>query len=221
MIWFVIVSIIYLFFNYLRILTGFDTKYYIINQFFIHSLKVIGYSVVAFPQPRFYGCFDLKFPSYFYLYIALCLPYLILSIRRFQSIIKMIKGMTKGNAKPEKLTTNGPFAECRHPLYGTIFLMSLSGALATGAYLSVITYIIFLLECYYGAKREEDEQLVPLFKHDYVKYRNKVTNMFFNSQQKILLKIYLLLLLFFIGFTFYKKNIFCEKLGLCGELFNF
>ncbi|KAJ6234540.1 protein-s-isoprenylcysteine o-methyltransferase [Anaeramoeba flamelloides] len=205
MILIIIFSIIYPVLNYLRIVTGFKPEYNKLNRLCITLLMIVGYSMPFLPQPRIYAFFDFKFPSLFYLLLAVGIPFFLISIQRFRKALKIIHGMTKGNAQPITLTTHGFFAECRHPFYGSAFQLSLAGSILTGTYIPLIPIILYLIQSYYGAKREEDEQLVPLFKEDYVKYRNRVQSMFFDSKQKTYLPIILIVYFALIGFTFFKN----------------
>lgn len=73
--------------------------------------------------------------------------------------------------KDQELTTRGPYAYLRHPLWTGSFLVLLGLALAGGQWYFVVGLPLLFLAVYIPAAREEEKKLVDLFGDAYRSYR--------------------------------------------------
>ncbi len=79
--------------------------------------------------------------------------------------------------KLEKLTTSGPYAFVRHPLYlGTMFLIIGFIIMLKLSYLGIL-FLIFMAAIYYRTIKKEEEMLAQKFKELYFDYKEKVPAM--------------------------------------------
>lgn len=76
--------------------------------------------------------------------------------------------------KMEKLTTSGPYAFVRHPLYiGTLFIAIGFAIMLRTSYAGVL-FITITAIIYYRTIQKEEEMLQNKFKDVYISYKNKV-----------------------------------------------
>lgn len=76
--------------------------------------------------------------------------------------------------KSEKLTTSGPYAFVRHPLYlGTMFL-AIGFIIMLKLYYAGILFFIVIASVYYKTIKKEEVMLEQKFKDLYVNYKKKV-----------------------------------------------
>lgn len=76
--------------------------------------------------------------------------------------------------KDESLTTTGPYAYARHPLYLGSFLIGIGLALAGGHWIWPVAVVTYFVVVYSPTLREEAERLTELFGHRYVHYATRV-----------------------------------------------
>src|SRR5947209_10968920 len=76
--------------------------------------------------------------------------------------------------KNMKLTTTGPYAHTRNPLYLGTFIMGGGVALASGAWWFAVIYVALYLLIYVPVMIAEAETLGQLFAGEYPDYRRKV-----------------------------------------------
>jgi len=76
--------------------------------------------------------------------------------------------------KDESLTTSGPYAVVRHPLYLGSFLIGIGLALGGGHWAWPAAVVVFFAIVYPPTVREEAERLTELFGHAYVRYAARV-----------------------------------------------
>lgn len=76
--------------------------------------------------------------------------------------------------KMEELTTSGPYAHTRNPLYLGTFLLGVGVAVGGGAMWFVGLFAAFYLMIYVPVMLAEAETLGELFKDDYAKYSEQV-----------------------------------------------
>jgi len=76
--------------------------------------------------------------------------------------------------KDESLTTSGPYAHVRHPLYLGSFLIGIGLALGGGHWVWPAAVVVFFAIVYPPTVREEAERLTGLFGHAYVRYAARV-----------------------------------------------
>jgi hypothetical protein len=87
----------------------------------------------------------------------------------------LVRGWAAGTIrKDEALTTTGPYAHTRHPLYFGSFLIAIGLALAGGHWLWPMMVVAYFMLVYRPTVREEAERLTELFGHRYVHYAAKV-----------------------------------------------
>lgn len=72
------------------------------------------------------------------------------------------------------LTTAGPYAFVRNPLYVGNFLMGLGFCLFVPDLILSLIYVILFSFLYIGTMNKEEALLTDLFKEEYVEYKNKV-----------------------------------------------
>lgn len=76
--------------------------------------------------------------------------------------------------KIEKLSQNGPYLLCRHPLYFGNFLAGISFCLISNFWYSYFIFIILFLIFYCPMILEEEKFLKERFREEYLDYRRKV-----------------------------------------------
>lgn len=87
----------------------------------------------------------------------------------------LLRGWAAGTIrKDEALTTSGPYAHLRHPLYVGSFLIGTGLALGGGHWAWVVLVILFFLVIYRGTVAEESERLARLFGSRYEEYATHV-----------------------------------------------
>src|SRR6185503_12671134 len=76
--------------------------------------------------------------------------------------------------KNRELTTAGPYAHTRNPLYLGTFLLGTGVALSTGALWFVAVFVLFYLLIYGPVMSAEAKTMTDLFPHEYEDYRREV-----------------------------------------------
>lgn len=76
--------------------------------------------------------------------------------------------------KDDTLTTTGPYAHTRNPLYVGSFLLGLGVTLAGGNWLFVAAFLLFFFTVYTATIRREAEYLAERYGDAYVDYANNV-----------------------------------------------
>ena len=114
----------------------------------------------------------------------LAVPFLVLARPRpellgvgalLASLGLLLRGWAAGVIrKDEVLTTAGPYAHLRHPLYAGSFLIGIGLGVAGGHWAWAILVIVFFLATYRGAIEEEGERLGRLFGSRYREYSEQV-----------------------------------------------
>jgi hypothetical protein len=76
--------------------------------------------------------------------------------------------------KMDKLTTSGPYALVRHPLYvGTMFI-AVGFVIMLKSYYAGAFFIAFMLFSYWRTMKKEEVMLEEKFKEEYLEYKKKV-----------------------------------------------
>jgi len=75
--------------------------------------------------------------------------------------------------KSEKLTTSGPYAFVRHPLYIGTFLLVLGFIIMLKIYYVGTLFLLILVGIYYRTSKKEEQLLGGKFKQQYIEYKNK------------------------------------------------
>ncbi|MBF0478048.1 MAG: isoprenylcysteine carboxylmethyltransferase family protein [Candidatus Omnitrophica bacterium] len=76
--------------------------------------------------------------------------------------------------KLEKLTTSGPYAHIRHPLYFGTSLVLIGFIIMLKMYLVGILFFIVVVSVYFRTIKQEEQMLEDKFKDDYLDYKKKV-----------------------------------------------
>ncbi len=80
--------------------------------------------------------------------------------------------------KDRKLTTTGPYAHTRNPLYLGTFLLGLGVTVAGGHWAFVVVFVVFFWAIYGKTIRGERDLLTELFGDDYREYARNVPLLF-------------------------------------------
>lgn len=80
--------------------------------------------------------------------------------------------------KNKVLSTGGPYAYTRNPLYLGTFLLGLGVATASGQPLLVAAFLLFFVLVYTETIKREEDRLASLFGADYEAYRARVPRLF-------------------------------------------
>ncbi len=80
--------------------------------------------------------------------------------------------------KMDKLTTSGPYAFLRHPLYAGTFLVAAGLAIMLMNVYLAIPFILLLGSVYYRTIRKEEQMLEVKFKEDFLRYKKEVPALF-------------------------------------------
>ncbi len=80
--------------------------------------------------------------------------------------------------KSKELTTAGPYAFLRHPLYLGNFLIGLGFAIISHNLLIFTYFLLGFPLFYYFAIKEEESELLKKFKEDFIEYKNKMPAFF-------------------------------------------
>ncbi|MEX2049559.1 MAG: isoprenylcysteine carboxylmethyltransferase family protein [Gemmatimonadota bacterium] len=99
------------------------------------------------------------------LFVGVCLTVLGLGVRAWAA------GTIR---KDEALTTTGPYAYARHPLYLGSFLIGIGLGIAGGHWIWPVGVATYFALVYSPTIREEAERLTELFGHRYVHYARRV-----------------------------------------------
>jgi len=87
----------------------------------------------------------------------------------------LLRGWSAGSIrKDEALTTSGPYAHLRHPLYVGSFLIGMGLAVAGGHWIWSVLVIVFFASVYRPSIAAERERLTRLFGADYLEYARAV-----------------------------------------------
>ncbi|MBU2540877.1 MAG: isoprenylcysteine carboxylmethyltransferase family protein [Candidatus Omnitrophica bacterium] len=76
--------------------------------------------------------------------------------------------------KLEKLTTSGPYAFVRHPLYLGTILLVLGFIIMLKIYYLGTLFFLIIIGVYYRTIKKEEQMLEQKFKHRYIDYKNKI-----------------------------------------------
>jgi len=76
--------------------------------------------------------------------------------------------------KLEKLTTSGPYAFVRHPLYLGTMLLTLGFIIMLRIYYVGTLFLLIMIGVYYQTIKKEEQMLEQKFKHQYINYKNKI-----------------------------------------------
>ena len=76
--------------------------------------------------------------------------------------------------KNERVTTGGPYAICRHPLYLGSFLFGLGGMLAIKVWWLLAVYLAGFFAFYYPTMRAEEAYMQTTFGGEFEDYRRQV-----------------------------------------------
>lgn len=76
--------------------------------------------------------------------------------------------------KNQELTTTGPYAHTRNPLYLGTFVMALGVAVATASWWFTVVFVALYLLIYIPVMAAEAEMLDKLFPAEYASYRSRV-----------------------------------------------
>lgn len=79
--------------------------------------------------------------------------------------------------KLDKLTTSGPYAYIRHPLYLGTTLLFIGFVMMLKAYYIGILFIIIMVGVYYRTIKKEEAMLEEKFKDEFIRYKKKVSAM--------------------------------------------
>ncbi|MFH1062957.1 MAG: isoprenylcysteine carboxylmethyltransferase family protein [Candidatus Omnitrophota bacterium] len=142
--------------------------------------------------------------------------------------------------KIRKLTTSGPYAFVRNPLYVGNFLMGLGFCLFVNNIYLCLIYIILFSFFYLGTMKKEEILLRQLFGNDYVEYKQAVPAFFprlkpykskdpihfslaqahFNGELiRVLVTGVLLCMLYFFYYFFKEKSLNLKDVFFAGTLF--
>jgi protein-S-isoprenylcysteine O-methyltransferase Ste14 len=87
----------------------------------------------------------------------------------------LIRGLASGYLKKnEELTTSGPYARTRNPLYVGTFVLGAGAAIASASLWFIAAYLIFYLVIYVPVIMAEAETMKKLFKEEYSLYSRHV-----------------------------------------------
>jgi protein-S-isoprenylcysteine O-methyltransferase Ste14 len=94
-------------------------------------------------------------------------------------ILAMIGGVIRGWAactirKNRILTTTGPYAYTRNPLYLGSFLVGLGVVVGSGSYWLLLVFVVFFTVVYSRTMRAEERHLEELFGEDFRRYAASV-----------------------------------------------
>jgi len=114
-----------------------------------------------------FGLFVLFFcaPSDFSFYIGICFIALGLSLRVWANGYVI---------KTNKLTTSGPYAFLRHPLYLGTMLLALGFSIMLNTYYAGAIFIIVMAMVYYRTIKNEERALIERYKDAYLDYKRNV-----------------------------------------------
>jgi len=79
--------------------------------------------------------------------------------------------------KLEKLTTSGPYAFVRHPLYLGTMLLVVGFVIMLKVYFIGIAFLVLFMSIYFKTIRKEESMLENKFGEVYLQYKNKVPSM--------------------------------------------
>jgi protein-S-isoprenylcysteine O-methyltransferase Ste14 len=77
--------------------------------------------------------------------------------------------------KLEKLTTSGPYAFVRHPLYLGTMLLLFGLIIMLKIYYIGVLLLFIMIAVYYRTIEKEEQMLEQKFKHQYLNYKNKIS----------------------------------------------
>lgn len=91
----------------------------------------------------------------------------------------LIRAWANGYAiKTEKLTTSGPYAFIRHPLYFGTMLILVGFIIMLKAYYAGVVFFMIAAAVYYRTVSGEEAQLEEKFRDAYVRYKKRVPAIF-------------------------------------------
>ncbi len=87
----------------------------------------------------------------------------------------LIRAWASGYLKKNlELTTTGPYAHTRNPLYFGTFIMAAGVSISTNTWWFIVLFVALYLIIYAPVMRAEAETLVKLFPHEYAAYSKRV-----------------------------------------------
>lgn len=101
---------------------------------------------------------------------------------------------------PDRLLTEGCYANVRHPMYGIFVVMYSSIFIAFHSVMGVVIILVLYVLQIINAISEERRTLIPVFGEEYLAYKSKVHNLIFSIGQTMIWSF--LVLITIIGLLF-------------------
>lgn len=175
----------------------------------IPVLIIIMYiSLIVIPfvsQPRVEGMLTsyqlTSVSSYSWIVLVICFWIMIWMSYRYIGAGKQIKKATHNMREPISLQVNGHYKDIRHPLYSYELILFTSFCCIFNSPSGILASILVYSYFYHTTVQEENEQLIPLFGEEYLRYKEKTRARFFN---KVTLPLFFIpCILMIIGMTIY------------------
>lgn len=110
-----------------------------------------------------------------YLFLARPSVQLLLIGVAFALLGGLVRGWAAGAIRKNRvLTTHGPYAYTRNPLYFGTFLIGLGFAIASGVVWFLVAFLAFFLVIYGKTMRREEKRLAGLFGEEFDRYADAV-----------------------------------------------